>query len=68
MVEQVFTHFALTLTVYEAAVEGSAPDGCFWVSPDNVGEAGFSNVMRKAVGRALARRSAKAIGGMPVEL
>jgi A/G-specific adenine glycosylase len=67
-VEQVFTHFALTLTVYAAAVEGAAPDGCFWVSPDSVGEAGFSNVMRKAVALALAGRSAKATGGIPVEL
>jgi A/G-specific adenine glycosylase len=67
-VEQVFTHFALTLTVYAAAVEGGAPDGCFWVSPDSVGEAGFSNVMRKAVVQALARRSAKATGGILVEL
>jgi A/G-specific adenine glycosylase len=55
-VEQVFTHFALTLTVYAAAVEGAAPDGCFWISPDSVGEAGFSNVMRKAVARALGHR------------
>ena len=52
-VEQVFTHFALTLTVYAAAFEGGAPDGCFWVTPDAVGEAGFSNMMRKAVEHAL---------------
>ncbi len=52
-VEQVFTHFALTLTIYAAAVEAAAPDGCFWVSPDSVGEAGFSNVMRRAVALAL---------------
>ncbi len=56
VVEQVFTHFELTLTVYVALVEGGAPDGCFWVSPDGVGEAGFSNVMRKAVARALRAR------------
>ncbi|MBV8442231.1 MAG: NUDIX domain-containing protein, partial [Hyphomicrobiales bacterium] len=55
-VEQVFTHFALALTVYAAAVEDAAPDGCFWVSPDGVGEAGFSNVMRKAVARAVGRQ------------
>ncbi|MBV8105527.1 MAG: A/G-specific adenine glycosylase [Hyphomicrobiales bacterium] len=55
-VEQVFTHFALTLTVYAAAVKDAAPDGCFWVSPDGVGEAGFSNVMRKAVARAVGRQ------------
>jgi hypothetical protein len=48
-VEQAFTHFALKLTVYAAAVEGGAPDRHFWVARGSVGEAGFSNVMRKAV-------------------
>ncbi len=52
-VKQVFTHFALTLTVYAAAFDGGAPDGHFWVAPDAVGHAGFSSVMRKAVARAL---------------
>ena len=52
-VEQVFTHFALKLTVYAAAFEGGAPEGYFWVASDAVGEAGFSNMMRKAVEHAL---------------
>jgi A/G-specific adenine glycosylase len=55
-VEQVFTHFELTLTVYVAAVEGGAPEGCFWVAPDSVGKAGFSSVMRKAIARAVSPR------------
>jgi A/G-specific adenine glycosylase len=53
-VEQIFTHFALRLTVYAAEFEGGAPAGCFWVKPDAVGAAGFSSVMRKAVEHALA--------------
>ena len=52
-VEQVFTHFALTLTVYAGAFAGGAPDGHFWVTPERVGEAGFSSAMRKAVEHAL---------------
>ncbi len=48
-VEQVFTHFALRLVVYAGAYEGGAPDRHFWLMRDAVGEAGFSNVMRKAV-------------------
>ena len=54
-VEQVFTHFALSLTVYAAEFEGAAPAGCFWIKPDAVGAAGFSSMMRKAVEHALAR-------------
>jgi A/G-specific adenine glycosylase len=56
-VEQVFTHFALMLTVYTAEFEGGAPSGCFWVKPDAVGAAGFSSLMRKAVEHALSHRS-----------
>ena len=59
-VEQVFTHFALKLTVYAAAFEGGAPEGHFWVASDAVGEAGFSNMMRKAVEHALARTTSLA--------
>ena len=51
-VGQVFTHFALKLTVYAAAFEGGAPDGYFWVAHNAVGEAGLSNMMRKAVDHA----------------
>ncbi len=54
-VEQVFTHFALRLTVYAAEFDGGAPVGCFWVTLDTVAEAGFSSMMRKAVQHALAR-------------
>ncbi len=54
-VEQVFTHFALSLTVYAAEFDGGAPAGCFWIKPDAVGAAGFSSMMRKAVEHALAR-------------
>ena len=54
-VEQVFTHFALTLTVYAGSFEGGAPDGHFWVTPAAVCEAGFSSAMRKAVEHALRR-------------
>jgi A/G-specific adenine glycosylase len=52
-VEQVFTHFALRLTVYAGEFDGVAPAGCFWVAPDTVGGAGFSSMMRKAVEHAL---------------
>ena len=52
-VEQIFTHFALRLTVYASEFEGGAPADCFWVSPDAVGAAGFSAMMRKAVEHAL---------------
>jgi A/G-specific adenine glycosylase len=55
-VEQDFTHFALTLTVYAGAFNGAAPDGHFWVARGTVGEAGFSSVMRKAVIHAVDRR------------
>ena len=52
-VEQVFTHFALSLVVYAGAYDGGAPDSHFWVEREAVGEAGFSNVMRKAVQHAI---------------
>jgi len=48
-VEQIFTHFALSLTVYAADFEGRAPGDCFWVAPNTVASAGFSSMMRKAV-------------------
>src|SRR6185437_1349713 len=53
-VEQVFTHFALRLTVYATKFEGAAPTGCFWVEAHAVGQVGFSAMMRKAVEHALA--------------
>jgi A/G-specific adenine glycosylase len=54
-VEQTFTHFALKLTVYAAEFEGGAPDRHFWVARETVGEAGFSNVMRKAIAHAFSQ-------------
>lgn len=56
-VEQVFTHFALSLTVYAAEFDGGAPAGCFWVAPDAIRAVGFSSLMRKAVEHALAKTS-----------
>jgi len=53
-VEQVFTHFALSLTVYAGEFDGSAPAGCLWITPDATATAGFSSIMRKAVEHALA--------------
>jgi A/G-specific adenine glycosylase len=52
-VEQVFTNFALRLTVYAANFDGGAPAGCFWIAPDTVRGAGFSSMMRKAVEHAV---------------
>jgi A/G-specific adenine glycosylase len=52
-VEQAFSHFTLTLTVYSAPVGEATLDGCFWVTPEKIDEAGFSNVMRKAARLAL---------------
>jgi A/G-specific adenine glycosylase len=54
-VEQVFTHFALRLTVYATEFDGGAPAGCFWVAPDAIRAVGFSSMMRKAVEHALAK-------------
>jgi A/G-specific adenine glycosylase len=54
-VEQVFTHFALRLTVYAAEFDGGAPADCFWIKPDTLGVAGFSSMMRKAVEHALTK-------------
>ncbi len=42
----------MSLVVYAGAYEGGAPDCHFWLMRDAVGEAGFSNVMRKAVAHA----------------
>ncbi len=56
-VEQAFTHFALRLTVYVAAVNTVAPPGCFWLEAGAIGKAGFSNVMRKAAEFGLRREA-----------
>jgi A/G-specific adenine glycosylase len=56
-VEHVFTHFSLRLAVFcAAAPEAVAPEGMAFVAPDEIDGAGFSGLMRKAVGNA--RRSA----------
>lgn len=61
-VEQVFTHFALSLIVYAAPYDGQAPDPHFWTPARAVDEAGFSNVMKKAVAHAVG-----AVGGRPAD-
>ena len=58
-VDQIFTHFALSLAVYAARYEGDAPDPHFWVLWETVGEAGFSSVMRKAVDHAVGAGGAR---------
>jgi A/G-specific adenine glycosylase len=52
-VEQAFTHFALRLAVFAGRIDVAAPQGCFWIAPREIEEAGFSNVMRKATALAL---------------
>ena len=63
-VEQTFTHFALSLAVFAGDFDGAPPDGCFWVAPHAIEEAGFSNVMRKAVALA---RGESGFGGRSAE-
>ena len=67
-VEQVFTHFALRLTVYVATIDrlpGDAGD-LFWVAAADAASAGFSSVMLKAIAHARRRlcetRAASASG------
>lgn len=54
-VEQPFTHFVLKLRAY--AARGSIPEravgDCFWLKPDDIAEAAFSGVMRKALAHAM---------------
>ncbi len=54
VVEQVFTHFSLALSVYVARLEGAPPleDGCFWAAPHELEGTAFSSIMRKAVAHA----------------
>ena len=53
-VEQVFTHFALRLTVYAARIATlpSGGSGLFWVAAAEAERAGFSSVMLKAIAHA----------------
>jgi A/G-specific adenine glycosylase len=57
VVEHVFTHFPLSLTVFAAQVRAGtpAPEGCRWVPVDLVGAEALPNVMRKVVAHALER-------------
>ncbi len=51
VVEQVFTHFTLRLTLYAAEVGSGPPEahGHIWLAPETAAGAGFSSVMLKAV-------------------
>ena len=51
VVEQVFTHFALRLSVYVADVaeRTSAPEDCRWTKADELGKEAFPGVMRKVL-------------------
>jgi A/G-specific adenine glycosylase len=55
-VEQVFTHFALRLTVYIATITAMPRDAgdLFWVAGRDANGAGFSSVMLKAIAHAQA--------------
>jgi A/G-specific adenine glycosylase len=55
LVEQVFTHFSLALTVYVARLTHAPPprDGCFWLARDEIDGAALSSIMRKAVAHGL---------------
>ena len=55
-VEHVFTHFTLRLALFRApAPDSSPPEGMVFVTPDEIEDAGFSGLMRKA---AMAARGA----------
>jgi len=52
-VEHVFTHFRLQLALFAAEARAAEPPpGHVWIAPDEIGEAGFSGLMRKAAERA----------------
>jgi A/G-specific adenine glycosylase len=55
MVNHVFTHFPLALTVFvaRAARATAAPTGSRWVSIDKLGQEALPNVMRKVIAHAL---------------
>ena len=54
LVEQIFTHFTLRLTLYVAEVGAAPPrlEGALWVAPEDAASAGFSSVMLKALAHA----------------
>ena len=48
-IEHVFTHFTLRLGLFAAEARFlEPPEGCQWIAPDEIGQAGFSGLMRKA--------------------
>ena len=52
-IEHVFTHFSLRLALFGAeAYFTEPPAGHVWIAPNEIGEAGFSGLMRKAAERA----------------
>jgi len=52
-VEHVFTHFRLQLALFAAEARAAEPPpGHVLIAPDEIGEAGFSGLMRKAAERA----------------
>jgi A/G-specific adenine glycosylase len=55
VVEHVFTHFPLALTVYRAELPGGtpAPAGCRWVARQALAGEAFPTVMRKVLAHAL---------------
>jgi A/G-specific adenine glycosylase len=54
VVNHIFTHFPLELTVYRARVPNStrAPDGMRWIAADEIDGEAFPNVMRKVIAHA----------------
>lgn len=60
VVEHVFTHFALTLSIFVADVPQNAatPEGCRWVAAKALDEEAFPSLMRKVVALASSRKVA----------
>ena len=60
VVEHVFTHFPLRLTVYLAAIERStvpAPQGTRWVALSELADEALPTLMRKVIAHAISQRS-----------
>ncbi|WP_309083671.1 A/G-specific adenine glycosylase [Chelativorans sp.] len=53
VVRHVFTHFALHLSIYRAAVEGPAPSGHWWSARDTLFQEALPTVMKKAIEAAI---------------
>jgi len=56
-VEQPFTHFVLKLRAYAAweVIPERAVADCFWLKPEEIAQAAFSGVMRKALAHAVSQ-------------